>query len=75
MKLTDKLTELGYVESEENVWRGVGVEGKSDIYVGLLEDSRVEVVVQPSDLEIPATVITFSKACDALYDLLERKTW
>jgi hypothetical protein len=75
MKLIERLTELGYTETEENVFKGLGSDGKSEVFVALLENGRVEVVKQPTESDIPATVITFSKDCDALTELLERWTW
>jgi hypothetical protein len=75
MKLIERLTELGYTETEDNVFKATGSDGKSDIFVALLDEGRVEVVKQPTETDIPATVITFSKDCDALTELLERWTW
>lgn len=72
MKLLDKLTELRYEQVDENCWRGKGADGKSEIYVAVLEDGKVEVVKKFEDEDIPATLITFSRDCDQLEEMLER---
>lgn len=75
MQLSEKLAELNYTQVDENCWIGIGADGKSDIHLCQLEEGRVEVVKKSHEEDVPAIIVTFSRACEMLADLLERWTW
>ena len=68
MKLTDKLTELGYVY-DEGLW--ISNESASiTIYVTEIEDG-VQIARMPEDTESPALIVRFNRYDSSVFVLLE----